>query len=1034
MAEHILPSLAALSLDPTAWFTDIPAEGEREPSLTVDLLRPDDLLALTVHGFNLRLDPRAAPGEPVLRRVDAEADAYLLFAFPPQSLAEAAYYPASTDLGEATPGEPPIDHRVAGPSRLVFALPPEVETVPYSIEGLLDWSRWRPVLPPVAEETAKEPTAPTLLQTALELPYRLLISPGPDAAWRHSGPPVTHAGRAELWHTRLVRRLPPTEPPLPDGEIAPGLEELSPAAPAPLRAVWSPDYTPGNPPPHIYDVSPLGAMHANHRHQIVALTSSHAGYTVRGLLWWFLGRRQTYATAPFHASRLMLSGLGGWLRSRGDWEIDTDDPPVRTVRQPELLNWDDTLSLSQWIHDSTQGRDHFVRLVTEGTVCPTGHRFALFEETERCFVRVPSGGSTGAPGAYLRYRRYVVVREPEKAYPVGAFDHGGREQPFARSLRITTLVSADLDRSARVGTKSFWITSKGQPFRFHMVGRDLADHPIDLSTALIFVPVDETDLDAVAEGYRSRPEWRSSPVPDQPVMYAPGAVGGTTTLTTTAVSFDVKYGDAVQGRFLPTVWQADVRLPEVERITGAAAGTGIRFDDGYLAGGFDAHAGVYARLTAVSGEHLADTALPVGFSADKAGGIATPDLSYTCLSKSLGPLAGSPGDAALGIFDPAAFFAGTARLFGTIALKDLVDGTAGLAANAPVIGTSTTAPPAPPGTVTTLDWSPAVTATPVTAGPLEFVPRGSRMRILVRLPRTEGVAGVAALAPDATVEGRLSSFTLRFAGVIDLALREFAFTAAAGRKPEVTVDFEARDGITFLGDLAFVEQLKDAIPAGVFGEGPSIDLAPDGLRAGFSVALPPVNVAVFSLQQVSLYAGLVLPFMDGKPVFEFRFAERHRPFLVTVAIFGGGGYFGLQVGADGIKQVEAALEFGGAFSLDIGVASGGVVVMAGIYFALTKDAGQSRVVLSGYFRCGGEVSVLGLVSVSVEFHLSLTYAGPPTDKVSGRATLTVAVKVAGFSKSVQLTVERRFGGHGGDPTFRELVTPDAWHTYASAFD
>ena len=76
--------------------------------------------------------------------------------------------------------------------------------------------------------------------------------------------------------------------------------------------------------------------------------------------------------------------------------------------------------------------------------------------------------------------------------------------------------------------------------------------------------------------------------------------------------------------------------------------------------------------------------------------------------------------------------------------------------------------------------------------------------------------------------------------------------------------------------------------------------------------------------------------------------------------------------------------------------------------------------------------MLALVTVSVEFNLSFTYA--EVGKAYGRATLTVQIEIAFFSKSVELTVERTFAGQSGDPTFRELFTTDAtWSDYALAF-
>jgi hypothetical protein len=81
---------------------------------------------------------------------------------------------------------------------------------------------------------------------------------------------------------------------------------------------------------------------------------------------------------------------------------------------------------------------------------------------------------------------------------------------------------------------------------------------------------------------------------------------------------------------------------------------------------------------------------------------------------------------------------------------------------------------------------------------------------------------------------------------------------------------------------------------------------------------------------------------------------------------------------------------------------------------------------------GGSLSVLGLITVSVEFNLTFTYDSGK-DKAYGRATLTVEVEVAFFSKSVELTVERGFGG-SGDPKFADLFnTPATWSEYALAF-
>ena len=54
-------------------------------------------------------------------------------------------------------------------------------------------------------------------------------------------------------------------------------------------------------------------------------------------------------------------------------------------------------------------------------------------------------------------------------------------------------------------------------------------------------------------------------------------------------------------------------------------------------------------------------------------------------------------------------------------------------------------------------------------------------------------------------------------------------------------------------------------------------------------------------------------------------------------------------------------------------------------------------------------------------------------EVWGQASVTVCVKVACFSKSVSLSVERRFAGSDGDPTFAQTSTSDDWGAYLEAF-
>ncbi|MDX1253418.1 MAG: hypothetical protein IDH49_14450 [Gammaproteobacteria bacterium] len=267
----------------------------------IQLIRPDDLLNLHVVTENLRLEHDPSPDEPPDTANSAEnapvslvvdnpnLPALLRVIFPPQHIAEFAVFESDPKIKNDTsgsdastkkahenrekaqaknldadenkdadkpkhifdpnrlplPGMEPFKARIAAASRLVFRVPAG-RRIPYTVEGLLDWRELEPVLHPIAalgedasaaQRAAAPPIgAPTADQTALELPYRLLISPNSTAIWTHRTQPFGTRGRYELWHTRLV---------VPNGQ---NFNELDPEHPAPLRALWSPDYRPDQKP------------------------------------------------------------------------------------------------------------------------------------------------------------------------------------------------------------------------------------------------------------------------------------------------------------------------------------------------------------------------------------------------------------------------------------------------------------------------------------------------------------------------------------------------------------------------------------------------------------------------------------------------------------------------------------------------------------------------------------------------------------------------------------------------------------------
>jgi hypothetical protein len=93
--------------------------------------------------------------------------------------------------------------------------------------------------------------------------------------------------------------------------------------------------------------------------------------------------------------------------------------------------------------------------------------------------------------------------------------------------------------------------------------------------------------------------------------------------------------------------------------------------------------------------------------------------------------------------------------------------------------------------------------------------------------------------------------------------------------------------------------------------------------------------------------------------------------------------------------------------------------MAGLYFRMEKTACS----LTGYFRLGGHVDVLGIITASLELYLELRYEFE-SGKCVGLAKLTIEIEVFIFSGSVTITCERKFAGSNGDPSFRDLMGAD----------
>ena len=479
--------------------------------LTLKVRRSADLLDLTFQfdGYYLKMgqsgvDPNL--GQAVLTRRPETTAPHLAVIFPPQHLAETKY--DVQDPRTCYPGGLPFDPypisqaRLSRESRIVFQITSKDALYGDVALDLDTLTEWRDLAMAVHPRAAVDPnaniidqlkvpnigpldsttvamgkiaaslTAPTKLQTYLELTSHLLLSPA-RGRWRT---PKSPAGGdwAPLWYAQLED---------PDST---------------LRAIWSRLLQEGVLPDSVADrdIKPPVSLVAKNHWELILQNSVYGLPALRGDTDLAAGaqgpdRRPVpggvaalpgYAyldggyyqslqpptpekphperdapppppgayprtdvgvamPTPFQDASIVLTPWGASFV--GQWH---GDPPLLLTRRDDLGNnhWPRAPDLERLEYWSQLGRDIRVEVVEKGYLLPLGVRASRVKLTERRFFRDPNwpGPKGGSTVAYLVERQFVVAR-PKKTYPAINQPHDGREFP-ALALEMLTLKTPDL--------------------------------------------------------------------------------------------------------------------------------------------------------------------------------------------------------------------------------------------------------------------------------------------------------------------------------------------------------------------------------------------------------------------------------------------------------------------------------------------------------------------------------------------------------------------------------------------------------------
>lgn len=931
------------------------------------------------------------------------------------------------------------------------------------------------------------------LETAIEAPTRLIISPNQLNDFTHvskvniqktiqypypKGDPntlsvndplnINKGNIVELWHTRMGVKLK-------NGSI--NEDEYSQLKT--IRALWSSDYgSPGIEQPF------RSALDSRDRYLLVRETSD---YGIKG-----------YTPKPVQAKKLMLSTLGSWLNFDGNFDYpDREGKGLELLKWQHRS----TMGRDQFVKVVLAGFlypfGHKASLVkiTERKVDPTTkvaanrkRYFVVVMEKEKIYP------SRDEKNEFIPFP-FQAVEVLTDATP--NLDHTNSIENLG-----TAPPKSDYDDSQQqIPVYNFWMEVGGKPFLFDLQVTDKEGQSSFLRLPMIFISetgaFDGNAVNKITNKYNNALERITSSANGQVLAYAESLVEGDTSFITQSISFNsgpANLGSNNSVKFRPLMKSASVMVKAVEELTGDKSPVDIRLYDDHN------DAGLFAELISSkmldfngSGDKsggmmnpnagiraLSKLQGPIGGQVDKMANLDFDPTEFFNDNASLGGVAKLFG--VIPIFD---------LLFGNIDIKnesadltntlngirdDLEDVKGQIEAKKEELenavqeakaaiqqqidqlksqldgfrnqleDTLNNVVPKIPGLkmyktdramVVEYKWLPELEQERSFFDFLTIRMNGdpaNSMNVTTRLVRPFDLAQQTELNIGSGIE----DFSIEISDLLKVNFDFIRFDTGTGKKTKVNVGLDQNEAIVFLGPLAFVNNLQNIIPGDGFGEGPYINLQPTGVKAGFELGIPNVEVGILSIANITLGAYVRLPFTGAPMTLGFNFCRRDNPFLLTISCFGGGGFFLMETSVKGFVMMEAAFEFGAAISFDVGVASGGVSVMGGFYFKMEVVDEMTLIELTGYIRINGALSILGIITISLEFYLGLTYimkaaADSKAGKLYGEATIKVKIEILFFSKSVSVTARRTLKGADADPTFAQMIEEPDWMEYCEAF-
>jgi len=256
--------------------------------------------------------------------------------------------------------------------------------------------------------------------------------------------------------------------------------------------------------------------------------------------------------------------------------------------------------------------------------------------------------------------------------------------------------------------------------------------------------------------------------------------------------------------------------------------------------------------------------------------------------------------------------------------------------------------------------------------------------------------------------GTMGRFNINLVGSFDAVKLKFSgarFIAESGAKARFDVDY---DDFEIGPELDFVEALQSYFTpkdgSGFYLE-PTFN--PIGIEAGYDLPLGTVSIGTASFFNVAISASAVLPFTgDADARFRGSLSRRKSPFTISIAPYGGSGFFAIEANTNGIVGFEASFEFGGAAAFAAGPLTAQGRIMAGVYVRQSQSSNLRKVTeISGTFFAGGAANIW-IFSFGASLYVRL---GMVNGNMTGEAVFTFSFSMGIKDFEYSVTFWRKEG-------------------------